>query len=119
LSSMELVMGPLPPRSGRPLDLTRFEKLETPHFTRTYVTFAGDDDDYVPAYLLVPKALRGPAPAMLCLHQTTRIGKGEPAGIGGIPDLRYAQELAERGYVGSSQSHAGRGCARIAPGSRI
>lgn len=99
LSNMELVMGQLPPRTGKPLDLTRFEQIETPRFTRTYVTFAGDDDDYVPAYLLVPNALRGSAPAMLCLHQTTRIGKGEPAGVGGIPDLHYAQELAERGYV--------------------
>ena len=36
---------------------------------------------------------------MLCLHQTTRIGKGEPAGLGGKPDLQYARELAERGYV--------------------
>jgi dienelactone hydrolase len=36
---------------------------------------------------------------MLCLHQTTRIGKGEPAGVGGIPDLHYALELAQRGYV--------------------
>jgi len=36
---------------------------------------------------------------MLCLHQTTRIGKAEPAGIGGKPNLHYARELAERGYV--------------------
>jgi tripartite-type tricarboxylate transporter receptor subunit TctC len=36
---------------------------------------------------------------MLCLHQTTRIGKGEPAGVGGKTDLQYARELAERGYV--------------------
>ncbi|MCE9531770.1 MAG: acetylxylan esterase, partial [Planctomycetes bacterium] len=38
-------------------------------------------------------------PAMLCLHQTTKIGKGEPAGVGGLPNLHYALELAERGYV--------------------
>jgi len=36
---------------------------------------------------------------MLCLHQTTRIGKDEPAGLGGNPNLHYAAELAERGYV--------------------
>lgn len=36
---------------------------------------------------------------MLCLHQTTRIGKGEPAGLGGLKNLHYAHELAERGYV--------------------
>jgi pimeloyl-ACP methyl ester carboxylesterase len=36
---------------------------------------------------------------MLCLHQTTRIGKDEPAGLGGLESLHYAHELAERGYV--------------------
>jgi predicted dienelactone hydrolase len=36
---------------------------------------------------------------MLCLHQTTKIGKDEPAGLGGLPSLHYAHELAGRGYV--------------------
>jgi dienelactone hydrolase len=36
---------------------------------------------------------------VLCLHQTTRIGSGEPAGVGGKKNLYYALELAERGYV--------------------
>ena len=36
---------------------------------------------------------------MLCLHQTIAIGKDEPAGLGSNPDLDYARELAERGYV--------------------
>jgi dienelactone hydrolase len=36
---------------------------------------------------------------MLCLHQTTGIGKGEPVGLGGKPGLHYAHELAQRGYV--------------------
>ncbi len=37
--------------------------------------------------------------AVLCLHQTTGIGKDEPAGLGGRPNLKYAIELAQRGYV--------------------
>jgi predicted dienelactone hydrolase len=36
---------------------------------------------------------------MICLHQTTELGKGEPAGLGGNADLHYAAELAARGYV--------------------
>ena len=36
---------------------------------------------------------------MLCLHQTVKIGKDEPVGLGGKENLRYAKELAERGYV--------------------
>lgn len=39
------------------------------------------------------------SPGILCLHQTTDIGKGEPAGLGGKPNFQYALELAERGYV--------------------
>jgi dienelactone hydrolase len=38
-------------------------------------------------------------PAVLCLHQTIGIGKGEPAGLGGSKNLHYALELAQRGYV--------------------
>jgi dienelactone hydrolase len=41
----------------------------------------------------------GKRPAVLCLHQTTRFGKDEPAGVRGGSDLKYALELAERGYV--------------------
>jgi len=33
------------------------------------------------------------------LHQTTRIGKAEPAGVGGKSNLHYALDLAERGFV--------------------
>jgi pimeloyl-ACP methyl ester carboxylesterase len=53
----------------------------------------------VPAYLLIPQGLTEPVPGILCLHQTTPSGKGEPAGIGGSPNLHYAWELAKRGYI--------------------
>src|SRR5262249_51119792 len=66
---------------------------------RKKVSFAVEKDDRVTAYLLIPRNLKGKAPAMLCLHQTTKIGKGEPAGVGGLANLHYALELAERGYV--------------------
>jgi predicted dienelactone hydrolase len=47
----------------------------------------------------VPHEAKGKLPAVLCLHQTTSIGKGEPAGLDGKENLRYAVHLAERGYV--------------------
>ena len=62
------------------------------------ITFASEPGDRVPAWLLVPKELKG-STAMLCLHQTVKIGKDEPVGLGGKENLRYAKELAERGYV--------------------
>ncbi len=63
---------------------------------RRHITIDGE----VPAWLLLPpNPERRKLPAVLCLHQTTKIGKDEPAGLGGKPNLHYARELALRGYV--------------------
>ena len=100
LANMEKVMGPLPDRSSLPaLDMEVVGTEDLGDVIRKKVTFVSEPGDRVPAYLLVPKGLNGRTPAMLCLHQTTKIGKGEPAGVGGNPDLHYALELARRGYV--------------------
>ena len=100
LANMQLVMGPLPDSSQKvPFDVQVLEEVKLDKVTRKKITFAVEKDDRVPAYLLIPNDLKGKAPAMLCLHQTTRIGKGEPAGLGGSENLHYALELAERGYI--------------------
>ncbi len=99
LAGMQEAMGLLPADRRSPLGLVRQAVEETPHFTRTRITYLGEPGDPVPAWLLVPRNLRRRAPAMLCLHQTTRIGKDEPVGLGGSENLHYAKELAERGYV--------------------
>jgi dienelactone hydrolase len=72
---------------------------ERPAFTQRKITYLGERGDEVPAYLLIPKPLKRPAPAMLCLHQTIKSGKDEPVGLAGNANLHYAKELAERGYV--------------------
>jgi dienelactone hydrolase len=99
LAGMQLVMGDLPTTTNSPVDVRRLEAEGLTGFTRFRVKYLSEPGDLVPAYLLIPKGLKRRAPAMLCLHQTTRIGKDEPAGIGGIPNLMYAKELAERGYI--------------------
>lgn len=100
LAGMELVMGPLPEKfRSLPLDPKFLEEVKLPKFTRRKVTYQADPDDRVAAYLLIPRHLQGKTPAVLCLHQTTEIGKEEPAGLGENTDLRYALELAERGFV--------------------
>jgi len=100
LAGMEMAMGELPDPSRRvPLDVEILGEEDTPKYKRIKLTFAAEPGDRVPAYLLVPNGLEGKAPAMLCLHQTTGIGKDEPAGLGGRPTLHYAHELASRGYV--------------------
>jgi dienelactone hydrolase len=107
LQNMEKVMGSLPDPSSLGLDVESGPTEDLPDFRRRPITFVseapapGGKPDRVPAFLLLPKEIKAGAraPAVLCLHQTTRIGKGEPAGVGGKPDLHYAAELARRGFV--------------------
>ena len=109
---LERVMGPLPsPLSRVPLDVLISEeiRLEPPVVSRPILrrklTYQSDASDRVSAYLMLPlentsggssKPLR---PAVLCLQQTTDLGKDEPAGIRGDKNLKYALELAERGFI--------------------
>jgi dienelactone hydrolase len=100
LANMQLVMGPLPNKSRQvPLELRLLEETRLAKYTRKRISFAVEAGDRVPAWLLIPHGSKRKAPAMLCLHQTTRMGKDEPAGLGGKDNLHYAHELAERGYV--------------------
>jgi dienelactone hydrolase len=100
LANMQLVMGPLPaPPRQTPLDRRVVSEERLTRFTRQRITFLVEAGDRLPAYLLIPNGLKAKAPAMLCLHQTTALGKAEPAGLGGNENLHYARELAERGYV--------------------
>lgn len=101
-ANLQLVMGPLPDATQRvPLDLEIVTEEQTEKYLRRKISFTPEPGDRVPAWLLIPRELpaSGRAPAMLCLHQTTKIGKDEPAGLGGLKPLHYAHELAERGYV--------------------
>jgi dienelactone hydrolase len=114
LANMQLVMGPVPDESQRvALDVREIGEYETEDFVRRRITFAVEPDDRVPAYLFIPKSLPEPRPAMLCLHQTTAIGKGEPADISGDSRLPYARELAERGYVTLAPDYPGYGDYKI------
>lgn len=100
LAAMREVMGGPPSGPGttaRGLEVLGEERL--PEVTRRRIQFVSPDGDAVPAYLLLPAAREGRRPAALCLHQTTPVGKAEPAGLTGSPDLHYALELARRGWV--------------------
>jgi len=100
LKNVQLVMGSLPDRTNLPsvkLEILEEVLLEE-GIVRKEIRFLSEEDDWVNAYLMVPKQndLRS---GVLCLHQTIPIGKQEPAGLGGSPNLQYAKELAERGMV--------------------
>jgi hypothetical protein len=101
LAHLQEVMGPLPDASHKvPLDLRTTETQDCGTFVRRKISFAVEEGDRLPAYLLVPKRHDGKLPAVLCLHPTSRdLGKGIPAGLGATFDRHYAVHLAERGYV--------------------
>ena len=103
LAHMQTVMGELPrPKQPVPLDVKTLETVKVGKLTRKKISYHTDSKARrVTAYLFIPSRRAQPSglPAVLCLHQTTRIGKGEPSGIGGKPNLHYALHLAKRGYV--------------------
>src|SRR5689334_4249213 len=69
LANLQLAMGDLPKRKGKKVAVVELEKEDLPAFTRTKIKYLAEADDWVMAYLLTPKNLKRPAPAMLCLHQ--------------------------------------------------
>ena len=97
--------GELPDRSTLgPVRYTVVEgsRAEGPGFTREKLMIDADDGDRIPAWLLRPTnatpGVRGPA--VIALHQTHfRFGKDEIVGLAGSPNLAYARELAQRGFV--------------------
>ena len=100
LANMQKVMGPLPGAERKvPLDIKVISEDTLGNVVRKKITYAAEKGDRVPAYLLMPKNATGKLPAMLCLHQTTKIGKDEPAGLGERENLASGLHLARRGYV--------------------
>jgi dienelactone hydrolase len=101
LANMQRVMGPLPDRSKlAPLELQELETVKVGDVSRRKIEYVTEPGYRLRAILFIPAAApSGTTPAVLCLHQTIKIGKEEPAGLGGNPNLHYALHLAQRGYV--------------------
>jgi dienelactone hydrolase len=96
---MEKAMGEFPlPDLRQPPEVRLIEERKIGGITYRRVDYLAEAADWVPAWLLLPTG-GGRHPAMLALHQTTKFGKDEPAGLAGKPNLHYAKELAERGFV--------------------
>jgi hypothetical protein len=113
---MQLVMGSLPSSTDKvSLDLKIESEEKLPKLVRKRISFVAGKGDRVTGYLLIPQASRVKTAAVLCLHQTTAIGSGEPAGVGGLKNLHYALELAERGYVALAPDYPNFGSYKIDP----
>ncbi|MGZ4961367.1 MAG: alpha/beta hydrolase family protein [Limisphaerales bacterium] len=109
------LLGPSSRNTG-PLNARVLEVKEFPKFTRKKIEYIGDPGEPIHAWLFIPKTttpsfvrLSSPKnesgqthkfPAILCLHQTVRSGKGQTAGVDELkPELEYGPLLAERGFV--------------------
>jgi dienelactone hydrolase len=103
LAHMQAVMGPLPrPAVPVPLDVRVLEETKLGPLVRRKIDYHTDSAERrTGAYLLLPADSPNghKRPAVLCLHQTTPLGKREPAGLGDRENLQYALHLAQRGYV--------------------
>ena len=55
----------------KPLKITWGEAKEFPSFTRKRLVFNSEEYADVPAYLLIPKGVKGKKPAMVCLQGHT------------------------------------------------
>jgi dienelactone hydrolase len=113
LANLQQVMGPMPVDDRKvPPDVQVYDEVKLQKYVRKTISFAAEAGDRVPAFLLIPHEIQGRVPAMLCLHQTTAIGKQEPVGMG-LKNLAYAAELAERGMVTLAPDYPGFGDYKI------
>jgi len=119
LANMQVVMGPLPDAAKRvPLAVETLESVDLGNLVRKKILFTPEPGDRVPAYLFLPKGLKDKAPAVLCLHQTIAIGKGEPAGLDAGAEKPYALELARRGCVTLAPDYPNYGDYKLDPYAR-
>lgn len=99
LAAAQQVLGELPDSYRRvPLDVQVLSETAHEGYVRREITYASDFGSRVSAYLLIPDEARRNGAAMICLHDDTPLGKGEPVG-GGRDFMTYAKELAGRGYI--------------------
>ncbi len=109
----ETIGNPPISRNTRSIEILDEEMLDG--YIRNKISYLVGDGERIKAYLLRPKGLREPAPAILAFHQTVSCGKDEVVGLHGLPDFAYGHELALRGYFVLAPDHLTAG-ERIYPG---
>ena len=85
-----------------PLEVEVEEQVIEDTYIRERISYQASPDVRIPAYVLIPRHLRQKAAAVVCIHQHNgefHIGKSEPVGLAGNPEMFYARELCQRGYI--------------------
>lgn len=93
----ETIGSPPIERNTRAIKIMNEEKLYD--YIRCKISYVVGEGDKIKSYLLHPRGLTKPAPAVLALRQTVETGKDEVVGLNGNPDFAYGHELAKRGYI--------------------
>lgn len=94
------IIGPFPKKV--PLRAKVIERQDCGSYVREKVEYSVEAHERVRAYILIPKNLHPKTAAIYCHHQHNDnfdLGKSEVVGLGGDRNQRYAQELAERGFI--------------------
>ncbi|GCE25019.1 hypothetical protein KDA_05030 [Dictyobacter alpinus] len=85
-----------------PLEVEVEEQTTEDTYVREHITYQASPGVRVPAYVLIPRRLTQKTAAVVCIHQHNsefHIGKSEPVGLAGNPDVFYARDLCQRGYI--------------------
>lgn len=99
LSRMETVMGKLPARRKKNINLVYTDTARFENYFRYSIQFEPAPSEIVYAYLYHPRNQANKNPAMLALHGTGADGKRIIDGQTKKQNRSYASELADRGYV--------------------
>lgn len=94
------LLGPLPQHV--PLDLVIRDAVDCGTYLRSVAEYSVEPGERVSAFVLTPKDLTAPAPAIFCYHQHAGqfdLGKSEVVGLKGDPQQAIGSELAAHGYV--------------------
>ena len=78
------------------------EEVDCGDYVKRKVKYSLEPGERISAYVLIPKRLNGKAPAVLCIHPTTPLGKEQAIGNDNTAegqDRAYALHLVNCGYI--------------------
>lgn len=94
------LIGNLPEKGN--LNSKIIQETDCDKYIMQKVQFNTEKNEIISAYILVPKKISKRTPAIYCHHQHANnwnIGKSEVVGLKGDPNMAYAKELAELGFI--------------------
>lgn len=94
------LLGPNPLKCS--LDSVILESKDCGKYIQEKIEYNVEKYERISAYILLPKEINDKAPAIFCHHQHSsnyNVAKSEIIGLIGDPDLAYAKELANNGYI--------------------